>query len=1067
MAGWRWPVPRQHPRIELFYDGAWHNHASRVYTRRDIEISRGRGDEQGEPTPGSASLSLSNLNASKQIDHRYNPRDPRSDLYGKIGRNTPVRISNGPAAALEDDFTRTVTDSWAYGPVSWVLSGTTSLYSWDAGVQGWVGEGATSVAQVASPAHDGAGALRATMAMGSGFSAIRCNDAQGLRDISAAGPTLMVWVLVPKRARGTGWQARIEVQDAGFVWQAGPDFDLTPGTWALLSYTPAGGLLAACRSIGVQVSAEDVDATQAVYIDTMVQMSGTADVDGSHGIHTHAGTNALQYSTSDTGSTNHRVRAVVRLSAATVTGAAVSTWVLGRYTDASNYYAALVSMNTIGEVSIGIYKRVGGVLSAVAAPVTTHASYGGLFDTYQFAIELYVEGPRLYAKIWDHSNHAEPGSWNLTAVDTDLTAGTYAGVADRRETGNTNANLAFEYDSFAAVGGTIRFTGQVASWRPRRALGGDAWTEITARGVLHRLEQGATPLRSALWRTNLAGEPIAFWPCDDGVDAETLASALPGGSPLTIETDGGYTFREVAAWLEPLITPETGAFILLEGLVNQDPADTQWSGDFVFCFDADASGAIFFSWEGYGSGSPGSPRNEWTLLLFDDSPGVLGYQLTCQTFDGTVSGHTILADDTIALIDGRPHHARVTTSNSGANTGWGLLFDGEPVASGTTTGPWDVVRGVFYDWDATDGQISVGMAVVWDTAGPPADAADAAFSGWAAEPVAARLARLCLEKGIPFTLIGDAADTPAMGPQPIDTLVGQFAECERTDGGQLFETRIDRGVTYRTRRDLYNQAAALALDFDSPGVAEQLDPDIDDQQARNDITVANRFGSSVRVVQQTGPLNVQDPDDDPDGVGEYETRHDVNTDGDTTLTILGHWQLHLRTVQETRYPAITVDLGAAPSYAGDVDLLDLGDRLTLDNLEPDQVDQLTPGYTETIGTHSRINALNCVPASPYRIFTLDHPVLGRLETGGSQLAAQFEAGTDTSMSVTVTGDALWDTTDVPFDIVALGVRLTVTAVAGASSPQTFTVEQTPANAVAKTIPAGTPITTYGTGVLAL
>ena len=49
---------------------------------------------------------------------------------------------------------------------------------------------------------------------------------------------------------------------------------------------------------------------------------------------------------------------------------------------------------------------------------------------------------------------------------------------------------------------------------------------------------------------------------------------------------------------------------------------------------------------------------------------------------------------------------------------------------------------------------------------------------------------------------------------------------------------------------------------------------------------------------------------------------------------------------------------------------------------------------------------------------------------------------------------LWDDTDAPFDVVASGVRLTVTAISGASSPQTFTVTVTPVNGVVKTIPAG-------------
>jgi len=38
-----------------------------------------------------------------------------------------------------------------------------------------------------------------------------------------------------------------------------------------------------------------------------------------------------------------------------------------------------------------------------------------------------------------------------------------------------------------------------------------------------------------------------------------------------------------------------------------------------------------------------------------------------------------------------------------------------------------------------------------------------------------------------------------------------------------------------------------------------------------------------------------------------------------------------------------------------------------------------------------------------------------------------------------------------------GVRLHVTNISGASSPQTFTVDQTPVNGVTKTVPSGSKV----------
>lgn len=147
----------------------------------------------------------------------------------------------------------------------------TTRNTFDATAESWAGEGTTAVARVTSPVHDGAGSLRATKTMSSGLDSIRFNDNQGTRDISAAGPTLAAWTLVPADAAGTAWHARLELQDNAFAWNAGTEVALTPGTWTLISYTPPAGLMANCRSIGLQFRATGVNASQSVYIDTVMQ----------------------------------------------------------------------------------------------------------------------------------------------------------------------------------------------------------------------------------------------------------------------------------------------------------------------------------------------------------------------------------------------------------------------------------------------------------------------------------------------------------------------------------------------------------------------------------------------------------------------------------------------------------------------------------------------------------------------------------------------------------------------------------------------------------------------------
>lgn len=152
----------------------------------------------------------------------------------------------------------------------------TTKFTWDIaanGAQGWVGESTELTARTTTWRHDGSGALQVTKTLGTGFDALRFNDGMGgsTRDLSADGDTLSLWALVPIGTSGVGWTAHIEVQDAGFTWQAGSNFDLTPGVWTLLTYTPAAGLLANCRAIGVQFDVTDANTTVSVIVDTLHQ----------------------------------------------------------------------------------------------------------------------------------------------------------------------------------------------------------------------------------------------------------------------------------------------------------------------------------------------------------------------------------------------------------------------------------------------------------------------------------------------------------------------------------------------------------------------------------------------------------------------------------------------------------------------------------------------------------------------------------------------------------------------------------------------------------------------------
>lgn len=126
-------------RVEVFYDGVWNNITTDVFDRdgdHSIVITRGRNDEGVRCDPGVARLKLNNVNG------KYSPRNPTSPLYGKIGRNTQLRISVVHNAVTYTRFVGEIT-AW---PPKWDLSGKdvwVDLQAW--GIMRRLGQGASPV----------------------------------------------------------------------------------------------------------------------------------------------------------------------------------------------------------------------------------------------------------------------------------------------------------------------------------------------------------------------------------------------------------------------------------------------------------------------------------------------------------------------------------------------------------------------------------------------------------------------------------------------------------------------------------------------------------------------------------------------------------------------------------------------------------------------------------------------------------------------------------------------------------------------------------------------------------
>lgn len=82
-------MPKQPLGFEIFYDGAWHNVAAvdDVLASNPVTIRHGQGDESPAPRPSQITARLAN------DDDQYRTSNPAGPLYGKVGRNTPARVS--------------------------------------------------------------------------------------------------------------------------------------------------------------------------------------------------------------------------------------------------------------------------------------------------------------------------------------------------------------------------------------------------------------------------------------------------------------------------------------------------------------------------------------------------------------------------------------------------------------------------------------------------------------------------------------------------------------------------------------------------------------------------------------------------------------------------------------------------------------------------------------------------------------------------------------------------------------------------------------------------------------
>ncbi|MFI6530520.1 hypothetical protein [Streptomyces uncialis] len=579
-------------------------------------------------------------------------------------------------------------------------------------------------------------------------------------------------------------------------------------------------------------------------------------------------------------------------------------------------------------------------------------------------------------------------------------------------------------------GKSYRFWGEVNSW-PKKwdSSGADLWIDAQAVGPLQRYSRGAVPDRSVIYKAithPLPDTVVAYWPCEDPEGSARIESALVSGSPMEWTTAPALASYHGFGASDPL--PDLSTSSVVGGIARyEDPTSTQVralvfippgglaDGKVLLSVDQADTGATAF-WELYYS----SADRSLVLRQHSADGSLLGAELF-HTLD--VRGRQMrisveLQESGVAVLralritDLATMQTYSVTDTANLTTLTRVTRIQVAPASRSAVGPIGT-RGL--------PGCSVGHITVQATITAVDDL------GIRLNPVGeaagTRISRLCADHGIAFDGVGDLADTPAMGGQgrakPLDLL----RECELADGGLLLESLTGFGLVYRTRTSLYNQDPAAVFSYPASHLSQVPESVDDDQQSRNRVTVTSGSASATQSLD-IGPMSTEEP---PAGIGEYGDDLSLNLGPGAHLDDQAAWRLHLGTVDEDRYPQITVNLARTqlvgnPALRTAVLSLRAGDRVVVEDppewLPPEPIDQMVVGVTESIDHFQHIITLNCQPASPYSVGVLDDG-LSRIDTDGSVLYSDAGASDGVIDVAPAPGESVsWstDSVDAPWEV---------------------------------------------------
>jgi hypothetical protein len=734
--------------------------------------------------------------------------------------------------------------------------------------------------------------------------------------------------------------------------------------------------------------------------------------------------------------------------------------VVARSNHSDKWYSFYISPQTTDQARVG---RVSpGDSLAYFEPIGSNVVAGSWYW-----LKMQVTGQRIRGRIWADGT-TEPRNWSIVAYDEITPDFTPPPVTGSIGCFIQGGSAVVTFDSFQST--VWRACAEIAELPPRWDLSRqDRWVPIKARGILRRLGQGKKALESAVTRRFkrfYSNSPL-WLPLERAENDTEVTNASPGA---TRAPASGLTYQadDRVPGISQLATLSTdSAFI--QGYTRPHTASLAHTVVFFFCVpQVVASNTVLATIRTSGT------AREWRITLRSDS----AIQVDGIDSDGSV----ITTANALLYFDSIPVGSMIAcrleqTLTGGATNSWqfGYHVPGTGqfwVISSSFTGGIGQLRSIRFQSNSVltaAGNLTVGQVLMWNsTLAFASNSFALAANAYISETGFDRYYRLTGELGIRASWYGLIGDTAPMGPQRELKLVELLEEIAESSGGILSEDREDIGLCLIFRNALYNQQL-LELNIDDGHLSDPLEPSDDDQGVRNDVTVTGLLGGARRVVQESGPLNVNDPITDPDGIGTVDESVEVSVAETSQLLPIANFRLGRGTQDDARYPSIRADLTAS-AYQADADLatqaanLDVGRTFLLANSEvtPDAVEQIVQSYTEEIDLYDWDISWVTTPGRVYRVGISEHTT--RIDALYSYTSAAFTSGTSTSLQVTRSDStkALWilpaaQAAAFPMLIKVSGVVLRVTSISGSSDPQTMTVDATPVNGVVKSVPIGSQV----------